>query len=104
MTSDKSAQEILIRIFVEAVDQHYEELKPLFQAISYEILRGKDRWQIGYAITEATSKALDEAIKRHTIDTFGPVVDALAKEKVRAKLAKDLKTRGMDTTILDSIK
>lgn len=103
MTTDSQLRDVLARVFFQAIDDNWEELKPLFQTMAWQILKERQRWEWENPLHIAINAALDQAIKTHTSDTFAPVVDAIAKEKVRQQLAKALKARGMETTLLDSI-
>jgi hypothetical protein len=93
----------LKQICLEAIDAHWITIEPYMKALAFDIVREKQSWQFANALSEAINSALDDAIKCHTETTFGAVVDEMAKVKVRADLAKRLKARGLDTTLLDSI-
>ena len=103
ITDDIGLRRHLRQICLEAIESHWATIEPYMKSMAFDIVQNKQSWQFANALSEAINEALDDAIKRHTETTFAAVVDEMAKAKVRADLAKRLKLRGMDTTLLDSI-
>jgi hypothetical protein len=102
-TDDIGLRGQLRQICLEAIESHWATIEPYMKSMAFDIVREKQTWQFANALYEAINSALDDAIKRHTETTFAAVVDEMAKAKVRADLAKRLKARGLDTTLLDAV-
>lgn len=93
----------LRQICLEAIDSNWATIEPYMKEMAYDILRDKQSWEYATALRQTVDTAFSAAIKHHTNETFAAVVDQMAKEKVRAELAKRLKARGMETTLLDIV-
>lgn len=102
-TDDIGLRGHLRQICLEAIESHWATIEPYLKAMAYDILQNKQQWEYLIALRQASDEAFNAAIKRHTETTFAQVVDQMAKDKVRADLAKRLKARGMDTTLLDAV-